>query len=131
MAEAGEGSTRAIWAALGFNLLIAAIAIGVLLTSGAVLIARDGKGLLIGESVAVALEREILRPAVAHPAVKRAEAPLPIHLAPTQVAAALRLDFHDDIRASEVEVAAVAIDAEVRGADPEVVPLFFRNWPKP
>jgi len=106
---------------------VAAITIGLLLAGVAMLIARESKGLLIGESARPALEAAILRLAEEHPAVDRAEAPLTVHLAPRQVVAALRLDFHDDLRASEVERAAAAIESRVRAAHPEIVALFFRS----
>lgn len=65
----------------------ASIAIAAVLASTAVFLARESKGLLLGEAAAPDLEKAILIIAQADPAVQKANGILTVHLAPQQVIA--------------------------------------------
>jgi divalent metal cation (Fe/Co/Zn/Cd) transporter len=48
-----------------------------------------------------------------------------VHLAPLQIVAALDVDFADDLRTSEVERVASAIENAIKTEHPEVVAVFL------
>lgn len=105
---------------------IASIAIGAVLGTTAVLLARESKSLLIGEQASPELTRSILHAAAAEPSVSRPNGLLTVQLAPDQIVAALSLEFADTFRAPEIENAVIAIEQRVRSAHPEVIALFVK-----
>jgi divalent metal cation (Fe/Co/Zn/Cd) transporter len=103
---------------------IASIAIGVLLAFVAAFLARESKGLLIGEPARTEVVADICAIARAHPGVDRSNGLFTVHLGPQQVLAAISVDFSDDIRAGDVEAIVASIEARVRRAHPEVVSVL-------
>lgn len=105
---------------------VASIGIGLVLAFVAVILARESKGLLIGEAAAPALQRAILSIADRDPAVDHANGVLTVHLAPRQIVANLSLEFVDALPASEIELAVERIEAEIKASHPEVTSLFVK-----
>ncbi|MGO4571275.1 cation diffusion facilitator family transporter [Microvirga sp. 2TAF3] len=105
---------------------IASLGIGAVLTVTALFLARETKGLLIGEAAHARLEKSILAIAQADPAVERANGVLTVHLAPNQVVAALSAEFSDDLRTPDIEACVTRIEAKVREAHPEITTLFIK-----
>ena len=119
-----------IWAAQFFGVPeldgVASLGIGVVLSLTAVLLARETKGLLIGERAEPELQASILRIAGADPAVQRANGVLTVHLAPNQIVAALSAAFEDGCTAPQIEASVARIEARIRAAHPEIVTLFVK-----
>jgi cation diffusion facilitator family transporter len=105
---------------------LASIAIGALLALTALLMARECKALLIGESAAPEIEASILEIVGQDPAVARANGVLTFHLAPDQVVAALSAAFENQLTTLEIEACVVRLESNVRRAHPEVTLLFFK-----
>jgi cation diffusion facilitator family transporter len=105
---------------------VASVAIGFVLAITAILLARETKGLLIGESARPELRHGIERIAMAHPGVDRAAMQMTVHMAPDQVVGIINVDFADRISSQEVETAAAAIEQRVHEAYPEMVAIFVR-----
>lgn len=76
----------------------ASILIGLVLAVTAVLLARETKGLLIGERADQRIHDSILRIAGGIEGVAQANGVLTIHLAPQQILVALSLEFADGLR---------------------------------
>ena len=105
---------------------VASVAIGFVLAITAILLARETKGLLIGESARPELRRGIERIAMAHPGVDRAVTQMTVHMAPDQVVGIVNVDFADRISSQEVEAAAATIEQRIRETYPEMVAIFVR-----
>lgn len=104
----------------------ASIGIGVVLALTALVLARETKGLLIGESARPGLQDAILGIVQADPAIERANGILTVHLAPRQVVAALSVDFHDDLTTAGIEECVTRIEAQVRKQHPEISVLLVK-----
>src|SRR5262249_3312045 len=74
---------------------VASILIGVVLGVTASVLARESKGLLIGERAHPAVAASIESLAMAEPDVVSANVILTVHLAPTQIVAALSIEYND------------------------------------
>lgn len=105
---------------------IASLVIAAILAGVAALLARESKGLLIGERADPELSEAIMRIASGIPGVCSANSILTVQLAPNNVIATLSLDFFDTLRAPDIEHAVVELEARIRAAHPEVSALFVK-----
>jgi cation diffusion facilitator family transporter len=104
---------------------VASIGIGMILATTALFLARESKGLLIGEPAQEATRRSIADLVRNTPGVIDIARLITVHLAPLQIVAALDVDFADDLRTSEVERVASAIENAIKTKHPEVVAVFL------
>jgi len=103
----------------------AAIVIGVLLCVVGVALARDTKGLLLGEP-ARPEERERLRETILrHDEVEDVLELLTMYNGPQSLLVAVRLDFRDDVAAGDVERVSSLLEEELRDALPDVRQVFL------
>ena len=102
------------------------ILIGVVLAVVAVLLARESKGLLIGERASPELTEDIIRVTKEEPDVCHVNDVVTVHLAPDQVVAMMSLDFDDGLDTNEIEAALARIEARVKAERPEIFGLFLR-----
>jgi cation diffusion facilitator family transporter len=105
---------------------LASIGIALVLAVTALVLARETKGLLIGEAAHPRLQESILEIAALDPAVERANGVLTVHLAPQQVVAALSAEFADELTAPEIEACVSRIETQVKTAHPEITTLFVK-----
>jgi cation diffusion facilitator family transporter len=105
---------------------VASIGIGVVLGATAIFLARETKGLLIGESAHPGLTRSIRRIASEQPGIERVNELFTIHLAPRQVVAMLNVHFANTLTAGEVEAAVDMIERRIKSALPEVEAVFVK-----
>ena len=108
---------------------IASIAIGLLLAVTAALLAKESKGLLIGERADDTLCRSLRRIAEGSSAIRQVDDVFTVHLAPDQIVGALRVQLAPEVRAADVERAIAALVDEARRAHPELVRLFVTPLP--
>ena len=105
---------------------VASIMIGLVLAATAVLLAKETKGLLIGESADRIIVDSIMRLASDMDGVDHANGILTIHLAPQQIAVALSLEFADELKTSDIEVRVTELERRLRHAHPTVIALFVK-----
>ena len=105
---------------------VASLAIGVLLGVVAAFLARESKGLLLGEPAQSEVVRGICAIAREHPGVERSNGLFTVHVGPRRVVAAVSVDFRDDLTAADVERIVAEIEQRVRAAHPEVVSLLVK-----
>jgi cation diffusion facilitator family transporter len=105
---------------------VASILIGLLLGVVAAFLARESKGLLIGEPAQSEIVRDICAIAHSHPGVERSNGLFTVHVGPRQVVAGVSVDFRDDLTAADVERIVAEIEERVRQAHPEVVSLLVK-----
>jgi cation diffusion facilitator family transporter len=103
----------------------AAIGVGVLLMVTAVALARDIRGLLIGEAARPDEREQIERTLGAAPEVDDVLELLTMVLGPNTLLVAARLNFRDGLTAEQIEEAANRIGDELREAVPDVRQVFL------
>jgi len=105
---------------------VASIGIALVLALTAAFLARETKGLLIGEAASPRVQQEILDIASADAAVERANGIITVHMGPDDIVAALSADFDDRLTARDIEEAVSRIEEKVRARHPDVVRLFIK-----
>ncbi|MGV8961316.1 MAG: cation diffusion facilitator family transporter [Stenotrophomonas sp.] len=105
---------------------IASIGIGAVLAVTAFLLARETKGLLLGESADPDVARSLLEIAVHDPDVHSANGVLTVQMGPNQVMAALSAEFEDDRTTPQIEACIDRVEAAARQRHPELVALFVK-----
>ncbi len=104
----------------------ASIGISLILGATAVFLARESKGLLMGEPASRDVQSSILAVAQADPAVEKANGVLTVHLGPEQVVAGLSLDFVDHLSAADIETCVERLEARLKAEVPEVTAVFVK-----
>jgi cation diffusion facilitator family transporter len=105
---------------------IASIGIAFVLLVSSLLLARETKALLIGETAHAHVRDAILRVAGGDAGVRRANGVLALQLGPSQVVAALSVEFQETLSTKEIERCVNRIETAVCQASPDVVTLFVK-----
>jgi cation diffusion facilitator family transporter len=105
---------------------LASIAIGLLLMAAGSFIARETKGLLIGERASRPIERSIMRIAGDEQGVERVNGLHTFHLGPKEVVVTLSLEFADLLTTPEIETIVDRLEQHIRTAYPEVIAVFVK-----
>jgi cation diffusion facilitator family transporter len=105
---------------------VASLLIGLVLGGVAMLLARESKSLLIGESAGGELTHSVKEIAAKNPAVLRVNGMLTAQLAPDQIVVALSLEFKDDLRVPELEERVIELENSIREQHGEVTALFIK-----
>jgi divalent metal cation (Fe/Co/Zn/Cd) transporter len=104
---------------------VASILIGVLLGIVAIFLAREAKGLLIGEAADPALIADVRR-AATRAGVTGVGEIMTLHNAPTQIVVAVNVDFDNRISAGEVEQIVEAIEQDLKSQHPSIHRVYVR-----
>jgi cation diffusion facilitator family transporter len=105
---------------------VASILIGLVLAATAGLLARETKGLLIGEGADQLIVDSIMRLAQDMEGVAHANGIITVHLAPQQIVVALSLEFADELRTPDIEVKVIELERRLRHLHPAVIALFVK-----
>ena len=104
----------------------ASIAIGLLLAAVAVLLAREAKGLLIGESADPNLVEQIRKLLDRRREITAVNHVRTIHSAPDSVFVAVSADFQDDLTLGEGERLIEEIERELKAVLPQLSSIYIR-----
>jgi cation diffusion facilitator family transporter len=104
----------------------ASVVIGVILGFTALLLARESKGLLIGEAADPDLVDGLRALVSGKPGVVGVGHVMTVHSAPDQITVMINVDFRDDMPAGEVERMVDETEYEARTRWPDVRRLFIR-----
>lgn len=104
---------------------IASIAIGGILAGAAVLLARETKGLLIGEGADPEIVQEISRVLSAHSAIDRVNEILSMHQGPDDILVNVSVEFRDGLAIGEVERHTAEIEREIKARIPGARRVFI------
>ena len=119
-----------VWASHHFNDPrldgYASVAIGCVLACVAGLLAREAKGLLIGESADPAIIRTLWDLLDQRPEITAVNHIRTIHTSPDAVFAAISADFADDIRMGEGERLIEEMEAAMKEAVPQLTSIYIR-----
>jgi cation diffusion facilitator family transporter len=105
---------------------IASILIGVVLATTAILLARETKGLLIGEAADPLIVDAIMLIAKDMEGVAHANGIITVHLAPQHIVVALSLEFADELKAPDIELKVVELERRLRDHHPSVIAVFVK-----
>ena len=105
---------------------LASIGIGLLLGGVAVILARESKGLLLGERADPDTVAAILDIARRASGVTDANEIFTIQLAPEQVVAALSLNFEDSLSAADVETIVARLEHRIRASHPDITTILIK-----
>ena len=105
---------------------VASIVISLVLALTAAVLARETKGLLIGEPADPAIVMSLLRIAREMEGVDHANGILTVHLAPQQIAVALSLEFADDLATPAIETKVSELEQRLRALHPAVIAVFVK-----
>ena len=104
---------------------IASILIGLLLTAVALFLAREAKGLLIGEAADPHLIEGVRRAATRSGVMGVGEI-ITLHNAPDQIVVAVNVDFDNRLSAGQVEQIVDAIERDLQAAYPTISRIYIR-----
>jgi cation diffusion facilitator family transporter len=109
---------------------VASIFIGIVLAISAILLARETKGLLLGESADPQLRDHLLLIAQEDDAVFSANGVLTEQMGADQVIASLNLEFEDHLTSDDIEACVNRIEAKIKQIHPEIMALFVKPQTK-
>ncbi|WP_404711230.1 cation diffusion facilitator family transporter [Sphingomonas sp. MMS24-J13] len=104
----------------------ASIVIGVALAIVAFMLARESKGLLIGERADPKLVEAIRNAFATRPEVSGVQEVVTIHTAPRKVFVAASVDFVDDVQVGHIERLIADTEASLRAAYPEITSVYIK-----
>lgn len=104
----------------------ASIAIGAVLAAVAVLLAREAKGLLIGERASPALVAAVRTAIRAHGEVTAVGEVLTVHMGPRSVFVAADVDFEDAVPVGRIEAVIAAVEGTLAASHPEIEALYVK-----
>jgi cation diffusion facilitator family transporter len=104
----------------------ASIAIGLVLAGVAALLAREAKGLLIGESADPELIASLRQAVEASPGITAVNHVRTIHTAPDSVFVAISADFVDSLPMGEAERLIEDMETELRAISPLISSIYIR-----
>jgi len=115
---------------------VASVVIGLILGGTAIWLAYETKGLLIGESANVKVVEDIRRIIADYPQVNYLNEVLTLHMGPSYILVNLSIDFHDQIKADELEHVIARLDTQIKQAWPNIKRIFIeaeasRTLPEP
>lgn len=105
---------------------VASIGIAAVLACSAFVLARETKGLLIGEPAARPLSDALRRIAGADPDVRAVNGVLSVQMGPEQVVAALSAEFEDQRSTAQIEACIERIERAARAEHPQLQSLFVK-----
>jgi len=105
---------------------IASLGIGAVLAFTAFLLARETKGLLIGEPAHPEVSRALLDLANRDPDIENANGVITVQVGPNQVMAALSAAFNDTCTVPQIEACVARLERGVRESHPEIIALFIK-----
>lgn len=105
---------------------VASILIGLILGVVAFLLAREAKGLLIGESADPYLIADIWGRVAARPEITAVNHVRTIHTAPDAVFVAVSADFEDALTLGAAETLIESIETELKSAWPQLTSIYIR-----
>lgn len=104
---------------------VASIGVGLVLTAVAALLARESKGLLIGEGAGRTEQQLIRSTAENDPAVVAVRRPLTMYFGPHTVLVAMDVEFCPDLTTDEIARAVDRMESGIRRVQPDVKHIYI------
>ncbi|WP_315386764.1 cation diffusion facilitator family transporter [uncultured Stenotrophomonas sp.] len=126
LAFAAAGLAAAQWFDMPELDGVASLCIAGVLAMTAFLLARETKGLLVGEPAHPSVARRIMAVANTDPDLRNANGVTTMQMGPEQVVAMLSAEFEDDRSTPQIEACITRIEQAVKAEYPELVALFVK-----
>ncbi|MEO1936059.1 MAG: hypothetical protein ABGX04_14885, partial [Myxococcales bacterium] len=104
---------------------LASIAIGCILAGAAMLLAKETKGLLIGEGADPEIIEEIRRVLGTQSAIERVSEILSVHQGPDDILVNVSVEFRDGLEVGDIERHTTAIEREIKARIPGARRIFI------
>ncbi len=105
---------------------VASLAIAAVLASTAFVLARESKGLLIGEPATRAVRASILATLKDIPEIDSGQIAFTVHMSPDEIVVAFNLEFQDRLTVPQIEKATIDLERAVHDRHPEVIAVFVK-----
>ena len=105
---------------------LASILIGLILGVVAALLAREAKGLLIGEAADPAVVAQVRAIVAARPEITAVNHVRTLHTAPQSIFVAISADFRDTLTMGDAETLIEEIETELKAAEPRLSSIYIR-----
>ncbi|BCM16309.1 cation diffusion facilitator family transporter [Mesorhizobium sp. J8] len=105
---------------------VGSIGIAIILGATAIFLARESKGLLLGEPASSEVQKKVLEIVQQDPAVQRANGILSVHIGPEEIVAGLSIEFEDHLTAPEIEACVERLEARLKKEMPQISRLFVK-----
>ncbi|CAM4133739.1 cation diffusion facilitator family transporter [Gillisia hiemivivida] len=103
------------------------VSIGVLLLVVATFLAKESKGLLLGESASPKVIASVEKIMKEHPSVKDWALPQTMHFGPESILLVIEIDLIDSMELMEAENTMVKIRAEIQRQEPTITKVFIQS----
>jgi cation diffusion facilitator family transporter len=103
----------------------ASVAIGLILSSVALLLVYESKGLLVGEGADAQTLENIRKLAEAEKGVKKVINPLTMYFGPHTILLTVDIEFDADLSAAEVEETVDRLEKNIRGQYPDIKHIYI------
>jgi len=104
----------------------ASVLIGLVLAAVAVLLARESKGLLIGEAADPALIAQLRAVMEGHASITSVNHVRTVHTGPDAVFVAISADFVDDLPMGEAETLIEELETRMKALSPKITSIYIR-----
>ena len=119
-----------IWASIHFQDPridgLASVLIGLVLACVAILLARESKGLLIGEAADPALIAKLREVMEGHPQIDAVNHVRTVHTGPQSVFVAVSADFADDLPMGDAETLIEELEQRMKALSPSISSIYIR-----
>lgn len=105
---------------------MASVLIGLVLGVVAILLARESKGLLIGEAADPALIQRLRTVLEAHPHIDAVNHIRTVHTGPQSVFVAVSADFADDLLMGDAETLIETLETRMKALSPAIASIYIR-----
>ena len=105
---------------------VASILISFVLAATAIFLARESKGLLLGEMALPEVQEEIVTVARADPDVEQVNGVVTLQVGPSQIIVALSLEFRDDLTTAAIEACVERLEARLKERRQDIVAVFVK-----
>jgi cation diffusion facilitator family transporter len=105
---------------------VGSVGIAIILGATAIFLARESKGLLLGEPASPEVQNQVLAIVQQDPAVQRANGILSVHIGPEEIVAGLSIEFEDHLTAPEIEACVERLEARLKQEMPQISRLFVK-----
>jgi cation diffusion facilitator family transporter len=105
---------------------VASLGIALILGVTAAFLARESKGLLLGEPAAPDVQHKVLEIAGQDADVQRVNGLLTVHMGPDEIVAGLSIEFEDRLQAPEIEACVERLEARLKADLPQITSHFVK-----
>lgn len=105
---------------------VASIGIAVILAGTAMFLARESKGLLMGEPALPEVQEHIIRIAEADPVAGHVNGVITVQIGPNQILVALSLEFSDMLHTTDIELCVERLEQRMKQERPDVAAVFVK-----